>query len=190
MWAWDFGVVKRLWPVELKKYAVASFWPPVAMETIQDGHQTQLLKSLKLQSHCMQIIFLFTVSTNIMLLSFYQGFVFIVLFLYFLVLFTFCACKNDINNISNRHKSKNNIAIHKSLCKSKDQYIYKQNANFQDYLYSKRSLGVKMRTWENAHEKKEKHHSYLIWIPLTFDKLYMLNTLCVHNKLLNGYKRY
>ena len=35
-----------------------------------------------------------------------------------------------------------NIAIYKSLGKSKDQYIHKQHANFQDYIYSKQSLRV------------------------------------------------
>ena len=69
LWAWDLGVVKRLWLGELKKYVVASFWQPVAMETIQDGRRDNYLKSLKLQSYCMQIHFLFTVSTNIMLSS-------------------------------------------------------------------------------------------------------------------------
>ena len=53
----------------IKKYVVTSFWPPVAMETNQDGHQTQLFKKLKLQSHRMKINFLFTVHTNIMLSS-------------------------------------------------------------------------------------------------------------------------
>ena len=44
--------------------------------------------------------------------------------------------------------------------------------------------GVKVRPWENAHEKK-KRASYLIFI----DKFYMLKTLYMQNKLLNGYKR-
>ena len=56
----------------------------------------------------------------------------IMLFLYFLVLFTFYAFKNDTNNISYRHKTKTNIAIYKSLGESKDQYIYKHHTNFQD----------------------------------------------------------
>ena len=43
---------------------------------------------------------------------------------------------------------------------------------------------VRKRTW------KERKASYLIWIPLTFDKLYILKTLCLQNKLLNGYKRW
>ena len=69
LWAWDLGVFRRLWLGELKKYVIVSFWQPVAMETIQDGRRDNYLKSLKLQSYCMQIHFLFTVSTNIMLSS-------------------------------------------------------------------------------------------------------------------------
>ena len=46
------------------------------------------------------------------------------LFLYFLVLFTFYAGKKDTNTISNRHKTKTNIAVKKFLGKSKDRYIY------------------------------------------------------------------
>ena len=69
-WVWDLGVFQRLRPGELKKYVVTSFWRPVAMETIQDGRQTQLFKSLKLQSHCVQITKKkFTVSANITLSS-------------------------------------------------------------------------------------------------------------------------
>ena len=47
LWAWDLGVFKRLWLGELKKRKkkkkkkeIASFWPPAAMETIQEGRQT------------------------------------------------------------------------------------------------------------------------------------------------------
>ena len=50
------------------------------------------LKSLKLQSHCMQINFLFTVSTNIMLSSFLPRILRLLCFS-FTVLFTFYACK-------------------------------------------------------------------------------------------------
>ena len=60
----------------------------------------------------------------------------IVLFLYFLVLFTFYACKNDTNDISNQHKTKTNINVYKLLGKSKDQCIYKQHANFQDPAFT------------------------------------------------------
>ena len=49
------------------------------------------------------------------------------LFLYFIVLTAFYACKNDTNNISNRHKTKANITIYKSLGKSKDQYTDKHS---------------------------------------------------------------
>ena len=72
----------------LKKYVVASFWPPVAMETIQYGHQTQLFKKLKTTNHCMQINFLFTVSTNIILSSLLvlpRIFVVIMFFLYCII---------------------------------------------------------------------------------------------------------
>ena len=87
------------------------------------------------------------------------------LFLYFNVLFTFYACKHDTNNISNRHKTKTNIAIYKSLGKSKDQYMHKQHANFQDSTFTQSGAsgfynwekGVKVKMWENTHEKKEKH---------------------------------
>ena len=60
----------------------------------------------------------------------------IMLFLYFIVLFTFYACKNDTNNISNQHKTKINIAIYNSLGKSKDQYVYKHHASFQDSTFT------------------------------------------------------
>ena len=86
-------------------------------------------------------------------------------FLYFNVLFAFYVCKNDTNNISNRHETKSNITIYKLLGKSKDQYIHKQLANFQDSTFTQSGAlgfynwekGVKVRMWENAHEKKEKH---------------------------------
>ena len=81
----------------------------------------------------MQINFLFTVCTNIMLC---KDFVVIVLFLYFIVLFTFYAGKNDTNNISNWHNTKTNIAIYKLFDKSKDQCIHKQHANFQDPAFT------------------------------------------------------
>ena len=115
-------------------------------------------------------------------------------FLYFIVLFTFYACKND-TNISNRHKPKTNTAIYKSLGKSKDQYIHIQTACKLSRLYlsSKQSLRVlqlrKRRKSEKTYMKKRKA-SYLIWIRLTFDKLCMLKTPCMQNRLLNGYKRY
>ena len=58
------------------------------------------------------------------------------LFLYFNVLFAFYVCKNDTNNISDPYKIKTDIAIYKSFGKSKDQYIYKQHANFQDPTFT------------------------------------------------------
>ena len=64
------------------------------------------LKSLKLQSHCTQIKFLFTVSTkHNAIYTFTKDVVVIMFCLYFIALFTFYACKNDTNNISNRHKT-------------------------------------------------------------------------------------
>ena len=71
----------------------------------------------------MQINFLFTVSTNNVIFTFTKDFVVIMLFLYFIVLLTFYARKNDTNNISNWHKTKSNIAIYKLLGKSKDHYL-------------------------------------------------------------------
>ena len=117
------------------------------------------------------------------------------LFLYLIVLFTFYACKNDPNNISNPYKTKTNITIYKSLGKSKDQYIIQTACKLsRPYLYSKRSLRVlqlgKRCKSENVRKCtwRERKASYLIWIPLTFDKLYMLKTLCMQNKLLNSYR--
>ena len=60
----------------------------------------------------------------------------IMLFLDFIVLFTFYACKNDTSNISNQHQTQTNITIYKSLGNSKDQYIYKQHGNFQDSTFT------------------------------------------------------
>ena len=57
LWAWDLGVFKRLWVGELKKYVVASFWPPIAMETIQDDHQTQIFQKLKTPVIACKLIF-------------------------------------------------------------------------------------------------------------------------------------
>ena len=66
----------------------------------------------------------------------------LMLFLYFILLFTFYACKKDTHNISNWHKTKTNIAIYKSLGKSKDQDMHKQHANFQDSTFThSRALG-------------------------------------------------
>ena len=65
-----------------------------------------------------------------------KDFVVIVLFLYFIVLFTFYACKNHTNNISKWHNTKTNIATYKSFDKSKDQCIHKQHANFQDPAFT------------------------------------------------------
>ena len=115
----------------------------------------------------MQINFLYTVRTNInnVIVTFTKDSVVIMLFLYFIVLFTFYACKNDTNNISYPRKTKTNIAIYKLLGKRKDQYIHKQHANFQDLAFTQSgALGfyncekdVKVRMRENAHEKKEKY---------------------------------
>ena len=55
--------------------------------------------------------------------TFTKDFVVIMLFLYFIVLFKFYACKKDTNSILNRHKTKTNITIYKSFGKSKDQYM-------------------------------------------------------------------
>ena len=48
----------------------------------------------------------------------------IVIFLYFTVLFAFYVCKKDTTNMLNRHKTKPDIAIYKSLNESADKYIY------------------------------------------------------------------
>ena len=93
------------------------------------------VKSLNLQSHCVQVNFLFTVCTNIMLSSLLPRILWLLCFS-FIVLFTFYACKNDTNNISNLHKTKTNIAIYKSLGKNKDRYIYKLHSNFQDSTFT------------------------------------------------------
>ena len=121
------------------------------------------LKSLKLQSDCMQINFLFSLYKHNAIFSFTKDFVWLLCFS-FIVLFTFYACKN-YTNISDQHKTKTNITIYKSLGKSKDQYIYKHHTNFQDSNFTQSGAlgfynwekGVKVRMWENTHEKKEKH---------------------------------
>ena len=70
LWAWDLGVFKRLWLGELKKICCC-----IVLTTRWQGNNPRwppnkkYFKSLKLQSHCIQINFLFTVSTNIMLSS-------------------------------------------------------------------------------------------------------------------------
>ena len=95
------------------------------------------LKSLKLQSYCMQIKLLFTVCTNIMLSSLLPRILWLLCFSFICnVLFTFYVCKHDTNNVSSQHKTRTNIAIYKSLGKSKDQYIHKQHANFQDSTFT------------------------------------------------------
>ena len=87
-------------------------------------------KSLKLQSlHADPFSFHSWYKHNV-IFTFTKEFVVIMLFLYFIVLFTFYACKIYTNSISNRHKTKNNIAIYKSLGKSKDQYIYTFKTTF------------------------------------------------------------
>ena len=114
------------------------------------------LESLKLQSHCMQINFLFTVSTNIMLSSLLPRILWLLCFSFILLYYLHFMLTN---NISNRHKTYKYIAIYKSLGKSKDQ------SHFQDSTLTKSGAlgfynwenGVKVRLWENAHEKKEKH---------------------------------
>ena len=65
------------------------------METIQDTAKHNDLKSLKLQSHCVQINFLFTVRTNInnVIFTFTKDSVVITLFLYFIVFLHFMLVK-------------------------------------------------------------------------------------------------
>ena len=89
-----------------------SRWPP-----------NNYLKSLKLQSHCVQINFLFTVGTNITLSSLLLWILWLLCFSFILLYYLHFMLTN---NISNRHKTYKYIAIYKSLGKSKDQYIYKQ----------------------------------------------------------------
>ena len=83
----------------------------------------------------MQINFLFTVRTIIVLSSLLPRILWLLCF-FFIVLFTFYAGKNDTNNISNWHNTKTNIAIYKLFDKSKDQCIHKQHANFQDPAFT------------------------------------------------------
>ena len=69
-------------------------------------------KSLKLQSQCMQINFIFTVLTNIMLFLLLPRILWLLILCFsFIVLSTFYACKNDTNDISNQHKTETNITI-------------------------------------------------------------------------------
>ena len=122
------------------------------------------LKSLKLQSHCMQINFLFTVSTNIMLSSLLPRMLWLLCISFILLYYLHFMLTN---NISIRHKTLKNIAIYKSLWESKDQYIYKHHANVQDYLYSKRSLRVlQLRKWcksETVRKRTWKKEKHLTW---------------------------
>ena len=89
----------------------------------------------------MEIYFHSSYKHNV-IFTFTKDFVVLMLFLYFILLFTFYACKKDTHNISNWHKTKTNIAIYKSLGKSKDQDMHKQHANFQDSTFThSRALG-------------------------------------------------
>ena len=76
------------------------------METIQDGHQTQLFKKLKTPKslHADSFSFHSSYKHNV-IFTFTKDFVVIMLFLDFIVLFTFYACKNDTSNISNQHQT-------------------------------------------------------------------------------------
>ena len=125
---------------KIKKMLLHHFDHPLPWKQSKMATKHNYLKSLKLQSHCMQINFLFTVSTNIMLSSLLPRMLWLLCFSFILLYYLhFNACKNDTNNISNRHKTKHDIAIYKSLGKSKDQTPCKL---LRLYLYSERSLGV------------------------------------------------
>ena len=60
------------------------------------------LKSLKLQSHCMQINYLFTVSTNVTLSSLSPSILWLLCFSFILLYYLHFMLTN---NISNRHKT-------------------------------------------------------------------------------------
>ena len=134
------------------------FDDPLTWKESKMATKHNYLKSLKLQSQCMQVNFIFTVCRNIMWPSLLPRILWLLCFSFIqiIVLFTFYACKKDTNNISNRHKTKTNIAIYKLLGKSKDQYIHKLHANFQDFTQSGAlgfynwEKGVKVRMRENV----------------------------------------
>ena len=112
------------------------------------------LKSLKLQSHCMPI------STNVVLSSLLPRILWLLCFSFILWYYLhFMLVKNDTNNISYRHKTKNNTANYKSLGKSKDQYIYKHHADFQDSTFTRRrrrKRKKKRKTTTTTRKKKGK----------------------------------
>ena len=71
---WDLDVFKRLWLGEEKtkqkrKKLLHHFDDPLPWKQSKMATKHNYLKSLKLQSHCMQINFLLTVYTNIMVSS-------------------------------------------------------------------------------------------------------------------------
>ena len=141
----------------------------------------------------MQINFLFTVGTNIMLSSLLPKNLWLLRFPFILLYYLHFMLIKIIPIVFQ-------IGIKLKPISPSTNRLVKVKINTYTlsrlYLYSKRSLrflqlgkwfkskNVRKRTW------KERKASYLVWIPLTFiDKFYMLKTLYVQNKLLNGYKR-
>ena len=123
------------------------------------------LKSLKLQSHCMQINFIFTVCTNIMLSSLLPRMLWLLCFSFILLYYLHFMLVKRIPIIFQISIKLKQISPSTNRLVNRDQYIHKQHANFQDSTFTQsRALGfynwkkgVKVRMWENTHEKKEKH---------------------------------
>ena len=152
------------------------------------------LKNLKLQSHCVQINFLFTVHTNIMLSSLLLRILWLLCFSFILLYYLHFMLVKMIPMIfqisiklkqispSTNHDVKVKINTYTNKMQTFKTHSMWNRSVLQLWKRCK-SEKVRKCTW------KERKASYLIWIPLTFDKLYMLKTLCMQNKLLHGYKR-
>ena len=140
-------------------------------------------KSLKLQSHCMQINVLFTVSTNIMLSSLLPRNLWLLHFSFILLYYLHFMLVKMIPIIFQIGIKLKGISPSTNRLVKVKIYTYIQTSCKLSRLclYSKQSLRVlQLRKWcksENVRKRtwKERNASYMIWITLTFiGKLYML----------------
>ena len=139
----------------IQKYVVTSIWWPNAMETTQDGYQTQLFKKLKLQSHRMKINFLFTVHTNIMLSSLLPRILWLLCSSFILFYYLHFMLVKMISIFQIGINLKQILPSTNRLVKVKINTYTNCTQTFKTLRSYNLEKGIKVRLWENVHEKKK-----------------------------------
>ena len=151
---WDLDVFKKLWLGEFKNMLLHQFDDPMPWKQPKMATKHNYLKSLN-SSHRMKINFLFTVHTNIMLSSLLPRILWLLCSSFILLYYLHFMLVKMIPIFQIGINLKQILPSTNRLVKVKINTYTNCTQTFKTLRSYNLEKGIKVRLWENVHEKKK-----------------------------------